>query len=173
MMWCCWEPQNSVHLRSFSVPESIYPKSRALGLTFTKKEVRRLKQMTATREDWQPKLLTGFSPGFVFRVFFPSRNLRELKTDYKTAANNSRTKFFMISLHETYSAECFILQGAERKWNCDILLLHRNMKKTTTFMWRQKNRSVSGTTALHTCTVNVLTDYHFKKNIVGSECQIW
>lgn len=78
----------------------------------------------------------------------------------------------MISLHESYSAECFILQVAERKWTCAVLLLHRNMRKAEHeknhyFHVKAKNWSVSGTTALHTCSVNVLTNYHFEKNLVG------
>lgn len=44
-------------------------------------------------------------------------------------------------------------------------------EKTHYFHVKAENWSVSGTTALHTCSVNVLTDYHFRKNIAGSKYQ--
>lgn len=175
VMWCCWELQHSVHLRSrkcCSGTEIHLPQKQSTWTYLHQKWTKK-----TWTDDWHKRRLTTkainriFSKFHLWGFFFPSRNLHELKTDHKTAANN-RTKIFMISLHESYSAECFILQVAERKWTCAVLLLHRNMRKAEHeknhyFHVKAKNWSVSGTTALHTCSVNVLTNYHFEKNLVG------
>lgn len=161
MRWCCWEPQNSVHLRSrkcCSETEMHLPQKQSTWTYLHQKWTKKIWTDGWHRRRLTTKAINRIFSRFCVWGFFLSRHLHELKTDDKPAANYSRTKILMISLHETYSAECFILQTVER--NCDRYTPPaqehegwQSMKKTTTFMWGQKTDQSQGQ---QHCTIAVL-----------------
>lgn len=85
---------------------------------------------------------------------------------------------WFLYMRESSLVECFIPQAAGRNWNYarhtpPALNVRNSRAWTHTFHVKATNRSVSGATALHACSVNVLAGYHFKNNTVGSKHQTW